>query len=229
MEVAFLVIADEFHLFKRGRSSIIICKKVVKIEGSQQTVKPKVYVTLPIPEDVEKYIAEHCEIRQWKGNKPITRENLLEEITEIEGLYTSGGKIDSELLDQAPNLKVVSNVSVGYNNFDLEAMKKRDVIGTNTPYILDETVADLTFGLILSAARRIAELDRIVKDGNWKPTKDDQSFFGIDVHGSTLGIIGMGRIGEAIAREQNLVLIWMFFTITEVENPKLKKSWGGTT
>ena len=140
-------------------------------------MKPKVYVTLPIPEDVEKYIAEHCEIRQWKGNKPITREDLLEEITEIEGLYTSGGKIDSELLDHAPNLKVVSNVSVGYNNFDLEAMKKRDVIGTNTPYVLDETVADLTFGLILSAARRIAELDRIVKDGNWKPTKDDQEFF----------------------------------------------------
>ena len=68
-------------------------------------------------------------------NKPITREDLLEEITEIEGLYTSGGKIDSELLDHAPNLKVVSNVSVGYNNFDLEAMKKRNVIGTNTPYV----------------------------------------------------------------------------------------------
>lgn len=163
-------------------------------------MKPKVYITLPIPEDVKEYISEHCEIRQWTGERPIPRELLFHEIADVEGLYTTGGNIDDELLAYAPNLKVVSNVSVGYNNFDIDAMKKRNVIGTNTPYVLDETVADLTFALILSSARRIAELDKFVKEGNWKLTKDEQAFFGVDVHSSTIGIIGMGRIGEAIAR-----------------------------
>src|SRR5690625_5037448 len=112
--------------------------------------------------------------------------------------------IDDELLNHAPRLKVVSNVSVGYNNFNVAAMKKRNVIGTNTPYVLDETVADLTFALILSTARRIPELDKLVKEGRWEPTKDDHEFFGVDVHAKTLGIIGMGRIGEAIARRAKL-------------------------
>lgn len=167
-------------------------------------MKPKVYVTLPIESEVEEYIAKHCDIRKWEGKDPITRENLLKEITNVEGLFTTGGRIDEELLNHAPHLKVVSNVSVGYNNFDIEAMKKKGVIGTNTPYVLNEAMADLTFGLMLSTARRIVELDAFVKAGQWKPTKDDEDFFGLDVHGSRLGIIGMGRIGEAIARRAKL-------------------------
>ncbi|MBS4198193.1 D-glycerate dehydrogenase [Bacillus sp. FJAT-49732] len=163
-------------------------------------MKPKIYATLPIPTDVEKYLSEYCEVRKWTGEDRISRDLLLEEIKGVDGLLTSGIRIDEDLLKSAPNLKVVSNVSVGFNNFNVEAMKKYNVIGTNTPYVLDETVADLTFALILSSARRIAELDRLVKDGNWNPTKDDQVFYGLDVHSTTLGIIGMGRIGEAVAR-----------------------------
>jgi gluconate 2-dehydrogenase len=163
-------------------------------------MKPNVYITLPIPEKVEHFIAEHCEIRKWNEDHLIPRKVLLDELSDVEGLLTSGGKIDAELLDHAPNLKIVSNMSVGYNNFDIDAMKKRNVVGTNTPYVLDETVADLAFGLILSAARRIPELDHLVKEGKWEATSNEKEFFGIDVHSSTLGIIGMGRIGEAIAR-----------------------------
>ncbi|HEY0828613.1 MAG TPA: D-glycerate dehydrogenase, partial [Bacilli bacterium] len=95
--------------------------------------------------------------------------------------------------------KVVSNITVGYNNFDLEAMKARGVMGTNTPHVLDETVADLVFGLMLSAARRLPELDRLVTAGGWR-TGRDEVLYGVDVHSATLGIIGLGRIGEAIAR-----------------------------
>ncbi|MBS4209363.1 D-glycerate dehydrogenase [Bacillus sp. FJAT-50079] len=171
----------------------------MKIRGGI-ILKPNVYLTLPVPEEVRKYIAEYCEIREWTGDGPIPRERLMKEIADVEGLYTSGGKIDGKLLDHAPKLKVVSNMSVGYNNFDVEAMKARNVIGTNTPYVLDNTVADLTFALILSAARRIAELDHLVKDGQWEPMKDEEAFFGVDVHNKTIGIIGMGRIGEAIAK-----------------------------
>ena len=167
-------------------------------------VKPIVYVTYPIQEEVEKYLREHCAIRQWQGDGRVPREILLKEVSDVEGLYTVGssiiGTIDEELLIHAPHLKVVSNVSVGYNNFDLDAMSKHQVIGTNTPYVLDETVADLAFGLLLSTARRIVELDRFVKEGNWKQTTDYRELFGKDVNGATIGIIGMGRIGEAIAR-----------------------------
>jgi gluconate 2-dehydrogenase len=124
---------------------------------------------------------------------------LLEELSDVDGLLIAGGKIDQELLDLAPKLKVVSNVSVGYNNFDLAAMKAREVMGTHTPTVLDDTVADLVFGLILATARRIPELDRYVKDGKWQKGSDEH-LFGMDVHHAKLGIIGMGRIGETIAR-----------------------------
>lgn len=167
-------------------------------------MKPKIYLTLPVDEKVENYLKKHCIVRKWEGKEPISREMLLEELIDVDGLYTAGYKIDDELLDHAPKLKVVSNMSVGYNNFDLVAMKKRNVIGTHTPYVLDETVADLTFALILAVARRIAELDKLVKEGGWMPSIDDREYFGMDVHHTTLGIIGMGRIGEAIARRAKL-------------------------
>lgn len=166
-------------------------------------MKPVVYLTYPVTKQVEEFISEHCTIRKWEGGGRIPEDVLLQEVADIEGLYTSGsmaGNIDEEFLSHAPLLKVISNVSVGYNNFDIEAMKKRNVIGTNTPSVLDETVADLAFALILSTARRIVELDRFVKEGNWKPTTLYSETYGKDVSGSTLGIIGMGRIGEAIAR-----------------------------
>ncbi|MFC5464944.1 2-hydroxyacid dehydrogenase [Lederbergia graminis] len=163
-------------------------------------MKPKVYVTIPLPDHVREYIDQHCEIKEWTEERPITKDELLKEIEDVEGLYTTWVKIDDELLNRAPNLKVVSNVSVGFNNFDIEAMKKHGVIGTNTPYVLDDTVADLAFALILASARRITELDSLVKAGNWQKTKFEQEYFGIDVHHTTIGIIGMGRIGEAIAK-----------------------------
>jgi gluconate 2-dehydrogenase len=121
------------------------------------------------------------------------------EIADVDGLLMVGGSIDQELLDRATRLKVVSNVSVGYNNFDIEAMKKRAVLGTNTPSVLDETVADLVLALVLATSRRIVELDRYVKEGKWEKGNDEQ-LLGADVHHATIGIIGMGRIGEAIAK-----------------------------
>lgn len=166
-------------------------------------MKPKIYVTYPIGKEVKAYLAEHCEIRQWDGQRAVPEDILRTELQEIEGLYTSGygiNKIDEQLLSYAPHLKVVSNVSVGYNNFDVAALQKRNIIGTNTPGVLDETVADLAFGLILSTARRIVELDRFVKAGFWTNETTYADTYGKDVHGATVGIIGMGRIGEAIAK-----------------------------
>jgi gluconate 2-dehydrogenase len=166
-------------------------------------MKPHVYLAKRVPKEVEEYIADYCTYRKWEHDTPIPRGQLLQEIADAEGLLITGGKIDDELFRHAPKLKVVSNISVGYNNFDVEAMRRRNVIGTHTPSVLDETVADLAFALILSAARRIPELDRYVKEGKWKKG-DDTQLFGVDVHGKILGIIGMGRIGESIARRGKL-------------------------
>jgi len=162
-------------------------------------LKPKVYIARPVPAEVEAFISKYCQYEKWNGPEPITRSQLLKQISDAEGLLITGEKIDDEFLDHAPRLKAVSNISVGYNNFDLEAMKKRSIIGTNTPGVLDETVADLALALMLSAARRLPEMDKLVKDGKWG-NKSDEPLFGVDVHGKTLGIIGMGRIGESIAR-----------------------------
>jgi gluconate 2-dehydrogenase len=166
-------------------------------------MKPNVYISRPIPAEVEAYIAAHCNYQIWDKEEPMPRQELLKQLAHAQGLLTAGGKIDEELLSHAPHLKVVSNVSVGYNNMDLAAMKSHGVIGTNTPGVLDETVADLIFGLILGAARRIPELDVYVKQGKWQ-RGDDEVLFGLDVHHATMGIIGMGRIGEAVARRAKL-------------------------
>ncbi|MCT4477335.1 D-glycerate dehydrogenase [Peribacillus frigoritolerans] len=162
-------------------------------------MKPKVYIARPVPAEVEAFISKYCQYDKWNGPEPITRSQLLKQISDAEGLLITGEKIDDEFLDHAPRLKAVSNISVGYNNFDLKAMKKRSIIGTNTPGVLDETVAGLALALMLSAARRIPEMDKLVKDGKWG-NKGDEPLYGVDVHGKTLGIIGMGRIGESIAR-----------------------------
>lgn len=162
--------------------------------------KPHVIIAMKVSEEVEKYIGENCTYEKWAGEGGMPQAELLKVIKEADGLLTSGvRRIDQAFLDQAPRLKVVSNIAVGYNNFDLDEMKARHVLGTHTPYVLDDTVADLVFGLILASARRIPELDRFVKTGQWKQGMDE-IFFGLDVHHKTLGIIGMGRIGKAIAQ-----------------------------
>lgn len=161
--------------------------------------KPKVLITKPIPKEVEDYIGKHCDYKIMKLDNNSDKEIVFDEVKDMEGLLTNNIKIDNEFLSHAPKLRVVSDIAVGYNNFDTNAMRTRGVMGTNTPYVLDDTVADLVFALILSAARRIPELDSYVKERRWDKAVGED-LFGIDVHHATLGIIGMGRIGEAIAK-----------------------------
>ncbi|TWL84791.1 Glyoxylate/hydroxypyruvate reductase B [Bacillus licheniformis] len=189
-------------------------------------MKPFVYVTKPVPKEIEEILAEHCEYEIWTSRERIPRTTLLEKIKEADGLLTSGTKIDRELLSNALKLKIVSNNSVGYDNFDIEAMKEKSVIGTHTPYILDDTVADLAFGLILSSARRIAELDRYVREGKWTKSEDDESLFGSDVHHRTLGIIGMGRIGEQVAKRAALGFDMEVLYYSRSRKPDTEKKTG---
>ena len=162
--------------------------------------KPKVLIPHNLDQAARSYIAEHCEIVEFPKDKKLDAETLFRLVRDVDGMLQSGVRVNEELLQHAPKLKIVANHSVGYNNFDTAAMKARGVIGTNTPHVLDDTVADLVFALILAAARRVAELDRKVKAGLWEAELKGEGAFGVDVHHATLGIIGMGRIGEAIAK-----------------------------
>ena len=124
---------------------------------------------------------------------------FLEELKDAEGLIGSGLKVDHELLDQAPQLKIVCNIAVGYDNLDLTALAERGIMATNTPDVLNDTVADTVMGLILSTARRMPELDQWVKTGQWESGLGEK-WFGVDVHHKVLGIIGMGGIGSDVAK-----------------------------
>lgn len=132
--------------------------------------------------------------------KSVPRDVLMEEAASAHALWTMlSDPIDRELIEQAPQLEVISNLAVGYNNIDIEAAKERGIIVTNTPDVLTETTADLAFGLMMMTARRLGEAERDLRAGEWK-SWTPMGYVGMDLYRAKLGIIGMGRIGEAVAR-----------------------------
>ncbi len=162
--------------------------------------KPSVYVTRRVPEAGIDMLREACEVAVWEGELPVPREILMEKVSDIDGLYCLlTERIDAELLDTAPHLRVVSNMAVGYNNIDVEACTARGIPVGNTPGVLTGTTADCAFALLMAAARRIVEGADYVRAGKWK-TWGPMLLMGSDVHGATLGIVGFGRIGQAVAR-----------------------------
>ena len=163
-------------------------------------MKPNVYVTRLIPEKGLEMVREVCETRVWEGELPPPREVLLERVKDIEGLLCLlTDKVDAELLDAAPKLKVVSNMAVGFDNVRVAECTRRGIPVGNTPGVLTDTTADFAFALLMAAARRVVEGDRFVREGRWK-TWGPTLLLGYDIHGATLGIIGFGRIGQAVAR-----------------------------
>ncbi|ANU20301.1 D-glycerate dehydrogenase [Planococcus plakortidis] len=162
-------------------------------------MKPILFITQKLPEQVVADLQEAYEVRMWpEEERNAPREKLLEEVKEAHALWTMlGDRIDRELFEAAPNLKIVANLAVGYNNIDLDAAREHKVIVTNTPDVLTETTADLTFALMLATARRLVEAEKTVRNGEWKAWTP-MGLTGQNVHGTTVGIIGMGRIGEAV-------------------------------
>lgn len=161
----------------------------------------KIYITRShiIPEAIE-YLDGIYDIEVWQQNSPPPRELLLEKALESDALLTEVTDIiDADLLDAADNLKVVANRAVGLDNIDIPAATRNGILIANTPGVLHESCADFTFGLILSLARNIAFGERQIRAGKWK-VFDQIPYLGTDVHGATLGIIGMGLIGTAVAR-----------------------------
>lgn len=167
-------------------------------------LKPKVFITRELPGKAIDLISEVYDVEVWDEYTPPPRNVLLEKVRGVDALASLlTDKIDSELLDLASRLRIIAQYAVGYDNIDVKECTKRGIYVTNTPGVLTEAVADLTWALILAVARRIVEADNFVRDGVWENTGTGwhpNMMVGVDVHGKTLGIIGLGRIGSAVAR-----------------------------
>lgn len=163
--------------------------------------KPKVFITRNIPAHVLERCKDLFEVTQWEDDWNIDRDALLKAVAGQEGLMTLlTEKVDGELLDAAgPQLKIVANFAVGFDNIDVEACTERGILASNTPEVLSETTADIAFALMMAAGRRVAEGDRFLRSQTpwvWGPLMMQ----GQDIWGSTLGIVGFGRIGQSVAR-----------------------------
>jgi glyoxylate reductase len=164
------------------------------------TAKPKVYVTRLLPKPAMDKIHSFCDAKVWDGDLPPPQEVLLREVAAIDGLLSLlTDKVDAELMKRARKLRVISNCAVGFDNIDVEEATRRGIIVGNTPGVLTDTTADFAFALLLAAARRLVEGDMVVRAGKWK-TWGPMILLGHDIHDATLGIIGLGRIGSAVAK-----------------------------
>jgi glyoxylate reductase len=163
--------------------------------------RPRVFVSRIIPDEGLALIRASCEMDLWDGELPPPRDELLRRVAGVDGALTLlTDKVDDAFLDAAgPQLRVVSNYAVGFDNIDVAACAGRGIPVGNTPGVLTDTTADLAWTLLMAAARRVPEGDRYVRDGRWK-TWGPLLLLGPDVHGATIGIVGFGRIGQAVAR-----------------------------
>jgi glyoxylate reductase len=162
--------------------------------------KAKLFITHPLYPDTRSLLQTHCECEFWTKPERPMREEFLSRLKDKEGLVCLlTERVDGDVLRAAPKLRIVANVAVGFDNVDVPACTKRGVIVTNTPGVLDETTADFAWALLLAVARRVVEADQYVRSGHWQGWNFDQ-LCGTDVWGKTLGIVGFGRIGRAVAR-----------------------------
>jgi len=163
-------------------------------------MKPSILVARAVFPQILTQLAQHFEVTSNQEDVIWSAAELMHKLQGKQGVFTTGSqRIDAELLAACPALKICANMAVGYNNFDLDAMTAAGVLATNTPDVLTETTADFGFALIMATARRMAESEHFLRAGLWNSWRYDM-FAGSDVHGSTLGILGMGRIGQAIAK-----------------------------
>lgn len=161
---------------------------------------PKVFVSRVIAQEALDRITQATEMEVWPEELPPPYEVLLEKARDADGLLTLlTDRIDANLMDRSPKLRVISNMAVGYDNIDIEEATKRHIVVGNTPGVLTETTADFAFALLMAAARRVVEADAYTKQGQWK-TWAPMVLLGQDIHNATLGIIGLGRIGTELAR-----------------------------
>lgn len=185
--------------------------------------KPKVYVTRELPERGLKIIKKHFDAEIWPEYAPPPKKVITEKARNVDALATLlSDKIDAEVFDAAPKLKIVAQMAVGFDNIDIPEATKRGIYVTNTPEVLTDTTADFAWALLLAVARRVVEADKYVRSGQWKVGWHPMMLQGRDVHGATLGIIGAGRIGFAVAkRATGFDMKILFYDV--VPRPEMEK------
>ena len=162
--------------------------------------KPRILIARAVFPEIVERLSHHFEVESNQADTVWSKVELIQKLRDKDGAFTTGSdRIDGEVLAACPKLKICANMAVGYNNFDLDAMTARGVLGTNTPDVLTETTADFGFALLMATARRITESEHYLRAGQWTKWSFDM-FAGSDIHGATLGILGMGRIGQGIAK-----------------------------
>lgn len=190
-------------------------------------MKKKILVTREIFDEVLDFLAPHFEVTANQGDR-LLGDGLAVALADKEGAMTAlTERIDGPLLDQCPRLKAVCNIAVGFNNIDLAACTARGVMATNTPGVLDDTTADFTWTLILATARRINEAEAYVRSGQWDTWRLKQ-YLGLDVHHATLGIIGLGRIGQAVARRAAGFQMEVLYSDVRRASPETEAACGAT-
>jgi len=186
--------------------------------------KPKVYLTHPLFEEARVVLDSHCDVECWSDSERPPREEVLRRVKDKEGLVCLlTEKINDELLRAAPRLRIVANVAVGFDNIDIDACTRRGIVATNTPGVLDETTADFAWTLLMAVARRLGEGEALARSGKWKGWNLDQ-LCGADVWGKTLGIVGFGRIGRAVARRASGFQMRVIYTDAVRAAEDLEKS-----
>jgi glyoxylate/hydroxypyruvate/2-ketogluconate reductase len=192
--------------------------------------KAKVLITRQVFPKVVEFLSRQFDVTSNESDVIMTAAELADRMAPMDGALTCiTEKIDAALLDRCPKLKVVSNIATGYNNIDIKACSAHGVMVTNTPGVLEDTTADLAFALLLAAARRVTEAEAWLRAGAWRKAFAVQQLVGCDIHHATLGIIGMGRIGQAIARRAHgfdmRVLYHNRSRLAADQETQLKVSW----
>ena len=186
--------------------------------------KPKVYSTHPLFEPARNILDANCDMQYWTDSERPPRDEVLRHVKDKDGLiFLLTEKVNEEFLCAAPKLCIASNVAVGYDNIDVDACTKRGVVVTNTPGVLDETTADFAWTLLMAVARRVAEGEALARSGNWRGWNLDQ-LCGADVWGKTLGIVGFGRIGRAVARRASGFQMKIIYTDAVRASEEVEKS-----
>jgi len=188
--------------------------------------KPKVYLTRKVSDRGLNRIREVFDVEVWPEYAPPPRQVLLEKARDADALVTMlADKIDKELFAAAPKLKIVTQIAVGYDNIDLAEATKRGIYVTNTPDVLTETTADFAWALLMAVARRVVEADRYVREGKWTVAWHPDMLMGRDIYGATIGIVGAGRIGQAVAHRAKGFNMKILYN-NRSRKPEMEKAFG---
>jgi glyoxylate reductase len=188
--------------------------------------KPKVYVTRELPERGLKTIKERFDAEVWPEYAPPPKKTIIEKAKDVDALATLlSDKIDAEVFDAAPKLKMIAQLAVGFDNVDVQEATKRGIYVSNTPEVLTDTTADFAWTLLMALARRVVEADKYIRMGKWKVGWHPAMLQGRDVYGATMGIVGAGRIGYAVAkRATGFSMKILFYDV--IPRPEMEKDFG---